>query len=81
MRTVLRRSTGIAEKRFDPNQDFQREDWNRAVDINQFVGDFEDWRFDWIDVPALIRGAEVVYEYPMVDRDPLAQLEPKATPP
>ncbi|ABF62413.1 monooxygenase FAD-binding (plasmid) [Ruegeria sp. TM1040] len=63
----------IAEKRFDPNQDFQREDWNRAVDINQFVGDFADWRFDWIDVPALIRGAEVVYEYPMVDRDPLPQ--------
>ncbi|GAB5430857.1 MAG: flavin-dependent oxidoreductase [Epibacterium sp.] len=63
----------IAEKRFDPNQDFQREDWNRAVDINQFVGDFEDWRFDWIDVPQLIRGAEVVYEYPMVDRDPLPQ--------
>lgn len=61
----------IAEKRFDPNQDFQREDWNRAVDVDQFVGDFEDWRFDWIDVPALIRGADVVYEYPMVDRDPL----------
>ncbi len=61
----------IAEKRFDPNQDFQREDWNRAVDVDQFIGDFEAWRFDWIDVPALIRGAEVVYEYPMVDRDPL----------
>jgi 2-polyprenyl-6-methoxyphenol hydroxylase-like FAD-dependent oxidoreductase len=32
---------------------------------------FEDWRFDWLDIPALIRGAEVVYEYPLVDRDPL----------
>ncbi len=61
----------IAEKRFDPTQAFQREDWNRAVDVGQFISEFEDWRFDWIDVPALIRGAEVVYEYPMVDRDPL----------
>ena len=61
----------IAEKRFDPTQAFQREDWNRAVDVGQFITEFEDWRFDWIDVPVLIRGADVVYEYPMVDRDPL----------
>jgi len=61
----------IAEKRFDPDQDFQREDWNRAVDVDRFVADFADWRFDWIDVPSLIHGAGTVYEYPMVDRDPL----------
>jgi 2-polyprenyl-6-methoxyphenol hydroxylase-like FAD-dependent oxidoreductase len=63
----------IAEKSFDPSSPWKKEDWNRAADINDFIGDFEDWRFDWIDVPALIRGAEVVYEYPMVDRDPLPQ--------
>ncbi|KUP94329.1 flavin-dependent oxidoreductase [Tritonibacter horizontis] len=61
----------IAEKRFDPEADFQREDWNRAVDVERFIADFAQWRFDWIDVPMLIRGAEQVYEYPMVDRDPL----------
>ncbi len=27
--------------------------------------------FDWLDVPALIRASEPIYEYPMVDRDPL----------
>jgi 5-methylphenazine-1-carboxylate 1-monooxygenase len=32
---------------------------------------FEDWRFDWLDIPALIRGSEAVYEYPLVDQDPL----------
>ena len=32
---------------------------------------FDGWRFDWLDVPALIAGAPAVYEYPMVDRDPL----------
>lgn len=61
----------IAEKSFDPDSAWKKEDWNRAADINDFVGHFEDWRFDWIDVPGLIRGADVVYEYPMVDRDPL----------
>ncbi|MGR3615543.1 MAG: flavin-dependent oxidoreductase [Paracoccaceae bacterium] len=61
----------IAEKRFNPAAEWQREDWNRAVDVSGFLPDFEKWRFDWIDVPALITGASTVYEYPMVDRDPL----------
>jgi len=61
----------IAEKSFDPSASWKKEDWNRAADISDFLPDFAGWRFDWIDVPALIQGAEVVYEYPMVDRDPL----------
>ncbi|MCV2887518.1 flavin-dependent oxidoreductase [Ruegeria aquimaris] len=61
----------IAEKRFPLDAAWKKEDWNRAADISDFLPDFADWRFDWIDVPALIQGAEVVYEYPMVDRDPL----------
>jgi plasmid maintenance system killer protein len=32
---------------------------------------FQKWRFDWLDVPALIDQAEAIYEYPLVDRDPL----------
>ncbi len=61
----------IAEKRFPLNATWKKEDWNRAADIYDFLPDFRDWRFDWIDVPSLIQGAEVVYEYPMVDRDAL----------
>ncbi|MDK3017784.1 flavin-dependent oxidoreductase [Pseudodonghicola flavimaris] len=61
----------IAEKRFDPSGDWRREDWNRAARIAEFLPDFEDWRFGWIDLPALITGAAEVFEYPMVDRDPL----------
>ena len=61
----------IAEKKFDLSDSWRKEDWNRAADINDFLADFEGWKFDWIDVPALIKGADVVYEYPMVDRDPL----------
>ena len=61
----------IAEKQFDPAAAWNRESWNRAADIADFLPDFAEWQFDWIDIPALIRGAEIVYEYPMVDRDPL----------
>jgi 2-polyprenyl-6-methoxyphenol hydroxylase-like FAD-dependent oxidoreductase len=61
----------IAEKRFDPSNDWRREDWNRAANIEEFLPDFESWRFGWIDLPALISGADQVFEYPMVDRDPL----------
>ncbi len=61
----------IAEKRTDPSRGWNKEDWNRTADLDDFLPDFEDWKFDWLDTPALIRGADRVYEYPMVDRDPL----------
>jgi 2-polyprenyl-6-methoxyphenol hydroxylase-like FAD-dependent oxidoreductase len=48
-----------------------REDWNRRVDRSVFREPFAGWRFDWLDVPGLIDGAEAIYEFPMVDRDPL----------
>ncbi|WP_291056642.1 flavin-dependent oxidoreductase [Herbiconiux sp.] len=46
-------------------------DWNRAVEIGPIAELFADWRYDWLDVPALISSAEELLEYPMVDRDPL----------
>ena len=61
----------IAERRVDPAQPWNREDWNRPGRIEDFIGWFAEWRFDWLDVPALIRAAEAVFEFPMVDRDPL----------
>ncbi|MHA6264115.1 flavin-dependent oxidoreductase [Arenibacterium sp. CAU 1754] len=63
----------IAEKRYDPSMGWQKEDWNRLADKADFLPEFTDWTFDWIDVPALINGAGRIYEYPMVDRDPLDQ--------
>ena len=62
----------IAELRVDPATDWRREDWNRPADLRDFLPAFEGWQFDWLDVPGLIRGADAVYEYPMVDRDPVA---------
>ncbi len=48
-------------------------DWNQGGRLDDFIGIFQDWRFDWLDVPALIRQADQVLEYPMVDRDPIPQ--------
>ena len=33
----------------------------------------KDWRFPWLDATALIANAEQILEYPMVDKDPVAQ--------
>jgi len=48
-----------------------REDWNKEVDRGVFAAQFADWRFDWLDIPQLIRSTERVFEFPLVDRDPL----------
>lgn len=50
-----------------------REDWNRQGVLEDFLSPFLDWDFDWLDVPGLIRNAESVFEYPLVDRNPLAR--------
>ena len=48
-------------------------DWNRVGSGADFLDIFKDWVFDWLDVPALINGAQNILEYPMVDKDPVAQ--------
>jgi 2-polyprenyl-6-methoxyphenol hydroxylase-like FAD-dependent oxidoreductase len=53
--------------------DYKRWDWSRPAALEDFIGAFEDWKFDWLDVPALIRNADMVLEFPMVDKDPLAR--------
>ena len=51
--------------------EYKRWDWNRAASVEDFIRDVQSWKFDWLDVPAFFRAAEVVLEYPMVDKDPL----------
>lgn len=50
---------------------YQRRDWNKPGKLSDFIGAFEDWKFDWLDVPALIRSTQNILEFPMVDQDPL----------
>jgi 2-polyprenyl-6-methoxyphenol hydroxylase-like FAD-dependent oxidoreductase len=57
----------------DPDKTPPDTDWNRRVDASVFAGPFASWNFDWLDVPGLIARAGAAYEFPMVDRDPLAR--------
>ena len=50
---------------------YRKRDWNRAGSLDDFLWAFADWHFDWLDVPAFIRAADSVLEFPMVDQDPL----------
>jgi 5-methylphenazine-1-carboxylate 1-monooxygenase len=68
--TPLQLINWVAEIR---RADSTMNDWNRPGRIEDFIDIFADWRYDWLDVPALLRSAERIYEYPMVDRDPVAQ--------
>src|SRR5207245_10347486 len=47
------------------------QDWTYIARREDVLAAFAFFVFDFLDVPALIRGAEVIYQYPMVDRDPL----------
>jgi 2-polyprenyl-6-methoxyphenol hydroxylase-like FAD-dependent oxidoreductase len=46
-------------------------DWNRRGNVEDFIHVFEDWRFEWLDVPSFIRAADLILEFPMIDQDPL----------
>ena len=46
-------------------------EWSRVGRLEDFIDVFADWKFDWLDVPALMASTETILEYPMVDQDPL----------
>ncbi|MFE9446422.1 FAD-dependent monooxygenase [Streptomyces sp. NPDC006602] len=49
----------------------RRDEAYGSVTTARVLEHFGDWRFDWLDIPALLGGARRVHQYPMVDRDPL----------
>lgn len=62
----------IAEVTVDNSDGWQQDGWFRAVDIDHFVHYFEHFKYDWLDVPAMLRSADCAYENPMIDRDPVS---------
>jgi 2-polyprenyl-6-methoxyphenol hydroxylase-like FAD-dependent oxidoreductase len=46
-------------------------DWNKPGRLEDFFPVYQDWHFDRLDVADMIRNADQVLSYPMVDRDPL----------
>lgn len=71
--TGLQLQNWIAELTVDTDDGLTGSDWNKQVDIQKFLPAFADWTFDWLDIPSLVRGAPAVWEFPMVDRDPVDQ--------
>ncbi|HPD91266.1 MAG TPA: flavin-dependent oxidoreductase [Pararhodobacter sp.] len=61
----------IAEVTYDDPSAHETTGWFRQVGIEDFRHHFDGWRYDWLDVPALLDGAEIAYENPMIDRDPV----------
>jgi 2-polyprenyl-6-methoxyphenol hydroxylase-like FAD-dependent oxidoreductase len=58
-------TTQIAQPGYDKNE------WNEPGRLEDFIDIYASWKFDWLDVPDLIRRSDVIFEYPMVDRDPV----------
>ena len=61
----------IADLSMPPDFPWDRQDWTREGRLSDFAPQFADWHFDWLDIPWVIENAESIWEYPMVDRDPL----------
>ncbi|NWG23939.1 MAG: flavin-dependent oxidoreductase [Pseudorhodoplanes sp.] len=61
----------IAEVTMDAGEGWKQAGWFRQVPVSDFAHHFENWIWDWLDVPALIKGADIVFENPMIDRDPV----------
>jgi 5-methylphenazine-1-carboxylate 1-monooxygenase len=57
-----------------PHSDLARsEDWNRQGSLDDFLPQFKEWDFGWLDVPAIIEAAPETFLFPMVDREPVPQ--------
>ncbi|MGE5824512.1 MAG: flavin-dependent oxidoreductase [Bacteroidota bacterium] len=50
---------------------YKRWDWNRPAALEDFIAPYADWHFDWLDVPAMLAAADTIFEFPMVDKNPL----------
>jgi 5-methylphenazine-1-carboxylate 1-monooxygenase len=64
-RQLVNWTTQVAQPGYDRN------DWNKPGRLEDFIHIYASWTFDWLDVPDLIRRSDVIFEYPMVDRDPV----------
>lgn len=61
----------IAEVTMDNSDGWQSDSWFKEVTIDSFVDHFKEFRYDWLDVPEMLRQADCAYENPMIDRDPV----------
>ncbi len=70
-KTGLSMINWIAEVTADNSEGWKQRGWFREVAISDFVHHFDNWIWDWFDVPAFIKQADTAFENPMIDRDPV----------
>lgn len=63
----------IAERPVPMDLPPQKEDWNRPGNKADFEDYFKTWHFPWLNIPNLIDITTSIYEFPMIDRDPIPQ--------
>lgn len=61
----------IAELTVDNAEGWSGSGWFRPLEVDEFAHHFDGWTYDWLDVPDMLRRADVAYENPMIDRDPV----------
>ena len=61
----------VAEIRDERKTLDERDSWSKIGDKADFLPAFEDWHFDWLDIPSLIENCDTAFDFPMVDREPL----------
>jgi len=61
----------IAEVTVDNSGGWPVDAWFKPVAVADFVHHFDAFRYDWLDVPAMLHAADCAYENPMIDRDPV----------
>jgi 2-polyprenyl-6-methoxyphenol hydroxylase-like FAD-dependent oxidoreductase len=52
---------------------FAQNEWNQPGRLGDFLPIYEGWRFPWLDVADLIARSDAIFEYPMVDKDPVTR--------
>jgi 2-polyprenyl-6-methoxyphenol hydroxylase-like FAD-dependent oxidoreductase len=61
----------IAELRSEDSSRANKSDWNKPAEAGAFIDEFIDWDFGWLNVPEIVAQSQGIWEFPMVDRDPV----------
>ena len=62
----------ICDLRYPEDYTWLKQDWNREGCLQDILPSFKEWAFDWVDIPTLLKSTKHIFEYPMVDRNPLS---------
>ncbi len=62
----------IAEVTMDNSDGWPEDSWFKEVTIDSFAHHFDAFRYDWLDVPSMLREADCAYMNAMIDRDPVS---------